>query len=71
LTLKIRALANSSCLRFERDGLPSQLSAHQGRVVLFSNNPIYRGETIANYSLVLNTIMNFDHLDAVRKLVKQ
>jgi hypothetical protein len=42
-----------------------------GHVVLFSNNPIYRGETIGNYSLVLNTIMNFDHLDAGRKLDKQ
>jgi hypothetical protein len=42
-----------------------------GHVVLFSNNPVYRGETIGDYSLVLNTIMNFDHLDAGRKLDKQ
>jgi hypothetical protein len=42
-----------------------------GHVVLFSNNPIYRGETLGSYSLVLNTIMNFDHLDAGRKLDKQ
>lgn len=39
-----------------------------GHVVLFSNNPIYRGETIASYSLVLNTILNFDNLNAGRKL---
>jgi hypothetical protein len=38
-----------------------------GHVVLFSNNPIYRGETRGTYSLVLNTIMNFDHLNAGRK----
>ncbi|MGH9518824.1 MAG: M14 family zinc carboxypeptidase, partial [Terriglobales bacterium] len=40
----------------------------EGHVVLFSNNPVYRGETRGNYSLVLNTILNFDHLDAGRKL---
>jgi hypothetical protein len=39
-----------------------------GHIVLFSNNPIYRGETIGSYSLVLNTILNFDHLNAGRKL---
>ena len=42
-----------------------------GHVVLFGNNPVYRGETIGNYSLVLNTIMNFDNLNAGRKLDKQ
>ncbi|HEV2297803.1 MAG TPA: M14 family zinc carboxypeptidase [Candidatus Acidoferrales bacterium] len=42
-----------------------------GHVVLFSNNPVYRGETLGSYSLVLNTILNFDHLDAGRKLDKQ
>ena len=39
-----------------------------GHVVLFSNNPIYRGETWGSYSLVLNTILNFDSLNAGRKL---
>jgi Zinc carboxypeptidase len=39
-----------------------------GHVVLFSNNPIYRGETHGSYSLVLNTILNFDNLNADRKL---
>jgi hypothetical protein len=39
-----------------------------GHVVMFSTNPIYRGETVGNYSLVLNTIMNFDNLNAGRKL---
>jgi len=42
-----------------------------GHVVLFSNNPIYRGETRGSYSLVLNTILNFDSLNAGRKLDKQ
>jgi hypothetical protein len=40
----------------------------KGHIVLFSTNPIYRGETEGNYSLVLNTIMNFDNLNAGRKL---
>jgi hypothetical protein len=40
----------------------------KGHVVLFGNNPIYRGETIGSYFLVCNTLLNFDHLDAGRKL---
>jgi hypothetical protein len=43
----------------------------QGHVILFGNNPIYRGETEGSYSLVLNAIMNFDNLNAGRKLDKQ
>jgi len=41
---------------------------NKGHVVLFGNNPMYRGETIGSYALVLNTVLNFDHLDAGRKL---
>jgi hypothetical protein len=41
-----------------------------GHVVLFSINPIYRGETRGSYSLVLNTILNFNHLNVGRKLAK-
>jgi hypothetical protein len=40
----------------------------KGHVVLFANNPIYRGQTIGAYPLVFNAILNFDHLDAGRKL---
>jgi hypothetical protein len=40
----------------------------QGHVVLFSNNPIWRGETHGSYFLVLNAILNHDNLDAGRKL---
>jgi hypothetical protein len=39
-----------------------------GHVVLFSINPVYRGETRGTYALVLNTILNFDSLNAGRKL---
>jgi len=39
-----------------------------GHVVVFSNNPIWRGETQGSYFLVLNAIMNFDNLNAGRKL---
>ena len=35
----------------------------QGNVLLFGNNPIYRGETIGNYALVFNAILNHDHLE--------
>jgi hypothetical protein len=40
----------------------------KGHVVLFANNPIYRGETIGSYFMVFNTILNFDSLNAGRKL---
>jgi len=33
-----------------------------GNVLLFANNPIYRGETVGNYALVFNAILNHDHL---------
>jgi len=34
----------------------------QGNVLLFGNNPIYRGETIGTYPLVFNAILNYQHL---------
>jgi hypothetical protein len=40
----------------------------KGHIVLFSNNPIWRGETHGSYSMVFNTILNFDQLGAGRKL---
>jgi hypothetical protein len=39
-----------------------------GHVVMFANDPIYRGETIGSYALVFNTLLNWDHLNAGRKL---
>jgi hypothetical protein len=43
---------------------PVVVNAHlgQGNVLLFGNNPIYRGETIGTYGLVFNAILNHDHL---------
>ena len=40
----------------------------KGHVVLFANNPMWRGETIGSYALVWNTILNWDNLNAGRKL---
>jgi hypothetical protein len=42
------------------------VNAHlgHGNVLLFANNPIYRGETIGSYGLVFNALLNFDHLGA-------
>jgi hypothetical protein len=40
----------------------------RGHVVLFSNNPFWRGQTAGSYFLVFNTILNFDNLNAGRKL---
>jgi hypothetical protein len=40
------------------------VNAHLGRgnVLLFGNNPIYRGETIGTYALVFNAILNHAYL---------
>jgi len=40
----------------------------RGHIVLFSNNPIWRAETHGSYFLVFNAILNFDSLNAGRKL---
>lgn len=40
----------------------------RGHVILFSNNPFWRGQTSGSYSLVFNAILNFDNLNAGRKL---
>ena len=37
----------------------------QGNVLLFGNNPVYRGETIGTYALVFNAILNYQHLGHV------
>lgn len=39
-------------------------SGCKGHVLLFAGNPIWRGETVGSYALVLNAIGNFDRLDA-------
>jgi hypothetical protein len=39
----------------------------RGHVVLFANNPVWRGSTLGTYSLVFNTIMHFDNLSVGRK----
>jgi hypothetical protein len=40
----------------------------KGHVILFSNNPFWRGQTSGSYFLVFNAILNFDSLNAGRKL---
>ena len=40
----------------------------KGHVVMFSNNPIWRGETQGSYFLVFNALLNYDNLNAGRKL---
>jgi len=40
----------------------------KGHVIIFSNNPFWRGQTSGSYFLVFNAILNFDSLNAGRKL---
>jgi hypothetical protein len=48
---------------------PIVVDAHlgDGNVLLFANNPVYRGETLGSYPLVFNSILNFDHLRPAAK----
>lgn len=39
----------------------------RGHVLLFASNPMWRGETIGSYPLVLNAIVNFNRLDTPDK----
>jgi len=43
---------------------PVNVPTGSGHVVLFSINPVYRGETRGTYALVLNAILDFDNLSA-------
>lgn len=47
---------------------PAVIDASQGsgHIILFSNNPFWRGETQGSYFLVFNAILNFDNLNAGR-----
>jgi hypothetical protein len=36
----------------------------KGHVVLFANNPMWRGETMGSFFLVFNAMLNYDHLNA-------
>jgi hypothetical protein len=39
----------------------------KGHLVVFANNPIYRGETLGSYFMVFNSLLSFDSLGAGRK----
>jgi hypothetical protein len=39
----------------------------KGHVVLFSNNPMWRWETLGSHSLVFNAVMSWDNLGAGKK----
>ncbi len=43
---------------------PAVVDAHlgKGNVLLFANNPVYRGETLGSYALVFNALMNWKSL---------
>ncbi len=43
----------------------------KGHVILFSNNPIWRGQTRGSYFLVFNAILNYDGLNAGRKTLAE
>ena len=45
-------------------GKPVVIDAPRGRghVLLFANNPMWRHNTQGSYALVMNAIMNWDHL---------
>lgn len=40
----------------------------RGHIVLFANNPMWRGSTVGSYALVFNTMLHFDNLNTGRVL---
>jgi hypothetical protein len=60
-TLLLSGLLDKGASIAER---PIVVNAHvgSGNVLLFANNPVYRGETVGSYALVFNAILNYDHL---------
>jgi hypothetical protein len=42
-----------------------------GHVLLFSTNPFWRGQTKGSYFLIFNAILNWDNLNAGRKLAEK
>jgi hypothetical protein len=54
----------------ELAGAPAIIDVPLGRghVVLFANNPMWRQETQGSFMLLLNAALNYDHLDAGRKV---
>ena len=47
-----------------------QVPMEKGQVLLFSFNPMYRGETAGSYAFVLNAILHFDSLNVGRPTAK-
>ena len=43
------------------------VAVDKGHLVVFANNPIYRGETLGSYFMVFNSLLSFDNLGAGRK----
>ena len=39
----------------------------KGRVVLFSNNPIYRWQNHSEFNMIFNTLLNWNDLEAAAK----
>ena len=52
-------------------GSAAESTFEHGHVLLFSNNPFWRAETQGSYFLVFNAILNFDNLNAGRKLAEK
>ncbi len=42
----------------------------KGHVLMFANNPMWRSETHGSYFLLFNAMLNFQHLDAGRPVVR-
>jgi hypothetical protein len=67
-TFHHRKSCGDAGLRDGGDGEIAQYAAvidsplERGHVVLFSNNPFWRGQTTGSYFLVFNAILNFDNL---------
>jgi len=64
---KIFSIDFSASAKTSRCAL-ADVPSGNGHVLLFSTNPFWRGQTKGSYFLVFNAILNWDNLNAGRKL---
>ena len=68
LTLLTLALVGGLVFGFWPRAVVVDVPVQKGHIVLFANNPVWRGSTTGSYFMVFNTMLNWDNLNAGRKL---
>jgi hypothetical protein len=57
-------------VRVTKPDILQSLPRGEGHVLLFANNPMWRNETQASNFLLLNAMLNYDHLAVGRAVAR-